>query len=140
MDGGETPLAIRICLPASLARYWPDIKPWVQECVAFTAGCYQEIDLYRSVLHGEHGLWLIIEGERPIAFVMTKIEKHPRRWLLSVPFVGGIRMQEWWKPMLEQLIGFAKHCGCDGISGFGREGWQRLIGMKKKAVWLVKDI
>ena len=140
MDGSQNPVTIKIPQRHEVPLYWPQIEPWVTEAVAYTAGCYEPIDIYRQILLGELGLWLMMDGTQPIAFATTRTDKSPRRWLLGVPFIGGTRLEEWWRPLLEHLERFAKTCGCDGISGGGRAGWAKLAGFEKRGLWLVKDL
>lgn len=139
VDGSQNPISIYVPTLPEASCFWPLIKPWVDETVGYSAGCYESVDLYRSMLNGELRLWLVIEEGKPLAFAMTRIEKHPRRWLLAVPFIGGNRMTEWWKLLLEQLTTYAKFVGCDGMTGGGREGWGKLAGFKNRGCWLVKD-
>lgn len=139
MDGSNHPITIKLPGMAETAHYWPKILPWVEEAVAYTSGCYLAIDVYHQILQGELGLWLMMDGDQPVAFAITRTEKHPRRWLMGIPFIGGTRMDEWARPLLKHLEGFARTAGCDGLSGGGREGWQKY-GFKKAGIWLVKDI
>lgn len=139
MDGGNNPITIKMPQKHEIPFYWQMILPWVEKSVEYTAGCYLAIDIYRQVLMGEFGLWLVMDGERPIAFALTKVEKTPRRWLFSIPYLAGERMDEWAAVMQDHLEKAAKALGCDGMSGGGREGW-RKFGFRKTGVWLVKDI
>src|ERR1700730_4049187 len=132
VDGSQTAITIYVPTLQEVSHFWDEIKPWVDETAEYTAGCYQSIDLYRSILGNDLRLWLVMEERHPIAFAMTRLEKHPRRWLLAVPFIGGNRLNEWWRPLLEHLTAFAKFAGCDGLSGGGREGWGKLAGFQKK--------
>lgn len=79
-------------------------------------------------------LWIVQDQyEEIIAAIVTQIISFPRKKVLFLLFIAGVRYDEW-TFVLSDLIEFAKANQCQSIEGYGRPGWERKakpLGFKK---------
>jgi len=120
---------------------WKQIEPFMEGAARYTYGRYTSDDIYNCIEDGSHQLWVAYEGSEFKGAVATNILIYPKRKLLSMVFCGGIKLNEWKKPMLILLQRFAKDMGCDGIESVGRRGWEKVFKDDGyKALWVTYEL
>lgn len=80
-------------------------------------------------------LWVSLDqDEVPRAFVVTRIVSKPTGKSLQIQYAGGRGPEHWLVEAREVLLDFARDTGCNMVELFGRPGWQRLLGVKPRAI------
>lgn len=132
--------AIAIELPPidELARVWPIIEPILKRATDRSLG-YQPIDLLQLVMLGRMHLFVVREGGRIVAALVTEVRQYPRRRVLEVPFGGGTGLKRWIGPLMDALDAHAEMLGCQDIIGWDRVGWARF-GFEAKGHILVRRL
>jgi len=99
---------------------------------------YWEEDLRHFVENKDMQLWVaVVDGKLEAAF-LTQIVIFPRRKVFDILIVGGDKLGDWVAPSWGTFKDYAKSHECDGIRGFGREGWTRVLeerGIEYSAIW-----
>lgn len=77
-------------------------------------------------------LWVAIVGGKVVGFAAGQIDEHPKAKVCFVPYVGGEigAGDEWLGPMFAALKDWARKTGCKYVTGGGRRGWIRKLGLK----------
>jgi hypothetical protein len=103
---------------------------------------YTTMDILLDILEDKETLWIAFEGQKILGALTTGIVPYPHRLMLVGQFLGGERIMDWRKPMLETLDKFAKDQGCTGFEMAGREGFLKVLGpfgWRKKYTVFEKD-
>lgn len=93
--------------------------------------------VFESLAAGRMQLWAVSENGRPIASMITQIERRPAAGVLSVRYLAGTGMERWAPAASEALRAFAREVGCGAIEAVGREGLRKhllALGWFKVAV------
>lgn len=127
---------IRLAGHEELARRWAEIEPILKRATDRTYGCYQPIDVFRSAMAeqaafwfiesgGQSGLWFSEPGKLD-AVVVTEMRQVSRRRVLTINFVAGQKLAEWWPDFVEVMDGHARRMNCTAIMAYARPGWVRF--------------
>lgn len=121
--------------PQDLANVWPKCEGWISEAVKVNQGDENLLDVLIALARGHYLLWF--EPNRFAAVV--QVISHPRQKVATVLYLGGSGLEQ-----MPQLFEEGKlWCRANGISvirTFGREGWQRAIGLKRVGVILQTEV
>ena len=65
---------------------------------------------------------------RLIAVFVTQMIKHPKRKILTIPYVGAENGTiDTWIEAMDTFKAFAKEHGCEAVRGWGRKGWEKVL-------------
>lgn len=81
-------------------------------------------DVLNRLVSLEFQLWNINDWQ---AACITQMCNLPQFKILSVLYLAGDGMDEWLKPLMIAIHGFAKREDCRIIDLFGRPGWERTF-------------
>tara|TARA_S200002703_G_scaffold105890_1_gene91861 strand:+ start:124 stop:546 length:423 start_codon:yes stop_codon:yes gene_type:complete len=108
---------------------WGDVEELMERTMGVTKGKYSAKDIYDGVKEGIYAIWLVLDGEKPICALTTRIVQYPEgRKSLSIDWIGGTRMKEWLPLLQETMTKYAKDNQCTHLEGFGRQAWIKWIG------------
>lgn len=112
----------------------------IEPAVKRSNGRYQTGDVIALVLQNTMRCWASV-GENIEAVAITQFLNFPRVRVLSMPFVGGRNMDQWFGFMDEVII-WAKDQGCTQIETYDARGgaWQRKLGWDTHYLAIGKDI
>ena len=84
-------------------------------------------DLYESILHGKHLLWVVFDtvANDIIAAFTTRVESYPQLRAMVIEWMGGTRMGEWLGLAHDHIKAHAKLNGCTRLEATGRNAWIR---------------
>lgn len=88
---------------------------------------FSEEDIKGFVESRDMQLWVAVVDDKLVAAFITQFISYPRRKVFDVFLVGGSKLGDWVAPSWDTLKRYAKSKDCDGIRGFGREGWVRVL-------------
>src|SRR6266496_63818 len=95
----ERVLTIRPPPVDELARRWPEIEPLLRRATDRTDGCYEPVDVLQLALSAQLWVWLIEDAGELAGIATARLNVFPRKRLLTVDFIAGRRLAEWW-PLL----------------------------------------
>ena len=106
---------------------WPHIKEYVKGAADYTYGRFTANDIRTGLKTKNQQLWIALEDEKALGFVVTQISDYPQKRALIMHFTGGKQLPKWKDMMLEELQHFAYNNGCDVIESQGRKGWSKVF-------------
>jgi hypothetical protein len=89
------------------------------------------LDVLIALARGQYALWY----EAGKFGAVSRIERWPRQTVGTIVYLGGKDLQAI-EDAFEEAKVFARANKIDVIRVFGRPGWERLLGMKRKGVIL----
>jgi len=108
-----------------IARRWKEIEPLLRRATDRSSGAYETIDVLRQVLNQQLGLWLVTNHDFAVAVAVTEIVNHPRKRVLTIRFIGGHGMRQWYRQLFDCFDNQARQACCEVIVAEGRKGWGR---------------
>lgn len=116
---------------------WLDIIHLVRKFVPYAHGRATELSIYQELVKNICQLWVAFDdenGNKPVAFVVTKVNEWPQRKMLTYEYIGAEdnALGSWFEEMSAFTEKFAKELGLDGVESVGRPGWSRIL---KKMGW-----
>ena len=122
----------------ALPSVWPKVAGMLDKAIKTTKKRrVTNLQLYEACLEGQSDLWIVADPDTKdvIAAFTTHILQYPAYRALSVQYLGGTRMKEWFGQSHEILKSFAKDAGCETIEGYGREAWLRVLNNQTRSKW-----
>ena len=111
----------------ALGAVWADVARVMDKSVETSNGKYHIDDLYHGIQNNLYVLWVIMEEEKVIAAITTRIIEYPQRKSMALDWIGGSRMKEWQDMALEKIVNFAILNDCQHLEGYGRKAWGRAL-------------
>lgn len=120
---------MRIVPASELEVVWPRVLPWIDSAVKYGQGDEDAVDIGVAIYNGRYDLWL---HEKFAAVV--QVVKYPKQTVATILYAGGeLDALKW---MYVEAKNYARENGIDVIRVWGREGWQKALGMKRVGVIL----
>lgn len=109
-----------------IARYGPDITAALRKLVDRFPNVWTMRSLADELFSGKSQLWLILDGEDFLSFVLTEIKTTPATGYKSVILTGlagegGIDVC----PLIADIERWAWSIGADEVCPVGRLGWKK---------------
>lgn len=124
-----------------LEDVWPVVWPMLEKVFAKldVAKYYEEKDIYKAIEERQMQLWVVVEDSKIKASIVTQFINYPRWKALDVMLVGGEDVQNCAIQVWNTLKQYARSHKADGIRGFGRPGWLRVlkIDAEPSIIWEV---
>lgn len=119
-----------------LADAWSEVEGWVKDALAYGPGDESATDVLIRLARGEYACF-----HEPGRFAwVLQIQQQPRQKVCAVLYLGGKDLEAIMKAVHEHGIPWAQSQGCTSIRVWGRDGWQRALGMKRVGAILQLDI
>jgi hypothetical protein len=98
-------------------------------------------DVLMEILNQQADIWLIEDEDgHLIGQAVARIVPHPRSRALSISFVSGRRLAEWWPIFVDEMDRIARERGCSTIFAYGRPGWARFWKQRGVATKIASEI
>ncbi len=126
-------MKITVIPPEHVPSVWKQASEYLEKATKTIRLRADIVDLYEGCLTGAYNLWIVYDDEADDEMVTaftSQIIQYPRDNALSIQYLGGKKMREWFDLVLEVLERFAKDCECETIEGYGREAWVRFTKSK----------
>lgn len=126
---------VRACVPDVWPVVWPIIKRAVDRFP--DPDQFTEMELLTHLMLGEMQLWLVVDMRKrniaaaAVTSLIDNDDHFPDQLVFEVPFVAGYGMQHWIGALLKLLSEYGKSHGATVMLGYGRKGWERVIGFDK---------
>lgn len=111
-----------------LNTVWGDVVRVMTKSVETSNGKYHMDDLYHRIHNGLYVLWVVMEEDKMIAAITTRIIEYPGKRAMAMDWIGGSKMSKWLPMLQETLQQFAKENNCTHLEGYGRKAWGRWLG------------
>jgi len=105
---------------------WADVTRVLKRTVDTSRGKFSMQDIYDGIMSGTYVLWVVLDADKVVAAVTSRIAVYPgpQRGMV-LDWIGGTRMAEW-LPMAQRAMSkYARDNGCTHLEGFGRKAWGR---------------
>lgn len=110
--------------PGDVDQIWPGVAKMIEEAYKF-ADEIMPFDILDQLRSAHRQLWIVWNGEKVTAAVMTRIIQLRSCRAVQVTAAGGTELEEW-KDLLSLIEDFARYEGCRKVIIEGRPGWERL--------------
>lgn len=133
-------MKVTLVEPEKVPHLWPLIGKQVDLAIQGMRGLVNEAQLYESFVTGFFQLWLVHDGDTPMAIVGTQIETFPQMKICHIVAAGGESRKKWLH-LRDDIEVWARSIGCARMMVTTRDGWARdLNEYKKVAVVLEKKL
>jgi len=106
---------------------WEDVFPLLGPALRTAEGKFHIDDVYRMIQSGNYILWVVVEDDKYIAALTTRVLEYPSRRAIAIDWLGGKRMNEWLPVAMETVKKYAKDINCKHLEGYGRKAWGRVL-------------
>lgn len=114
-----------------LEDVWPQVRHWIAAAIEYGQGDENEFDVLLALSRCEYLLF----WEPGKYASVVQVQHYPQQKVAAILYAGGSdtaamkREIEAWKP-------WCRSHGISQIRIWGRTGWERVLGLKRKAVIL----
>ena len=132
--------------PEYIDTVWGVVGGMLKPATKYNNGRYTVRDAYHGIVNKNMQLWIIFDEEDDnktiYGSIVTLIADYPSKKFLTVLLLGGKEMSLWIDDASDVLTRWAQDCGCHGIEGYARKGWERVLkrfGGKKTSTIFEKE-
>lgn len=117
------------------------VKPMLDKAMPVALGRYNSDDVIAMLTQNAltQG-WFVMEGSKVIAIAVTTVTQYPRRRGLGMFLISGSRIDEWLEQWIETMDDYARLTGCDHMEAQGRRGWEKILDLEPRAIFLIRDV
>lgn len=117
-----------------LEAIWEQIYRWVERAIEHGQGDEDALDVAVAIYNGRYDLWL--QDEKFCAVV--QVVKHPKQTVATIIYAGG--EIDSLLTMYSEAKHYARANNIDAIRVWGRQGWEKVLGMKRIGVILQESL
>lgn len=121
----EEPLSFGSVPTNLVSIVWPDVEEFLGKAIDVSDGRYVPEDIKEQLLRDEAVLWVVVEDNKPMAAIVTRIVDYPRDRVLSLDWIGGGHMVRWLEMAHSTLKSYARDMSCSCMEASGRGAWAR---------------
>lgn len=126
---------MRIIQPQELSEYWPKVQGWIEEAIEYGQGDESSLDVLLALARGQYLLWYAEEFAG-----VVQVVKFPRQTVATVLYAGGSNLEGMKKAILDEGVSWCRASGIDCVRIWGRNGWERVLGIPRKGVIMQLDL
>lgn len=119
--------------PEQLAHVWPEVEAWIASAVDKNQGDESTLDVFVGIARGHYSLW---KGDGFAA--VTQIVNYPRQRVLTILYIGGDLSKI--ITMFDEAKAWCRANKVDVLRTYGRNGWERVTGLKQVGVILQESL
>jgi hypothetical protein len=106
---------------------WADVAPMLEKATNLMPNKFDVDSIKQSIESGVYTLWIVMDGTKAVAAIVTRVIEYPKRRALAMDWIGGGRMSEWLPLAQSTLERYARDNNCAHLEGYGREAWGRVL-------------
>ena len=107
---------------------WADVTRVLKPAVDTSRGKFSMQDIYGDILSGRYVLWLVLDDDKVVAAITSRITVYPGPHRgMALDWIGGTRMAEWLPMAQHAMSKYARDNGCTHLEGCGRKGWGKWV-------------
>ena len=136
-------MKITLVPPENVFEVWPDIREYLEPAVETSHGRWTLEHLIAVLCNGRSQLWIAFDEERIWGALTTEISQNPGKRGLSMHFLGGTSLEQWYPSMLEHVTNHGKNMNCSAIEGTARFGFWKFLkqdGFDKTSAFYEKSL
>ncbi len=96
--------------------------------IQYSGGRIDARSVFEWLTDGRYILWVVhTENPAPVAALVTRVARYPRKSILAVDLAGGTNLEGWAAEADRVFRDYARHLGLDGVELYGRKGWTRAL-------------
>lgn len=126
--------------PSELIAKWDVLEAMIESALPCVLRRFLPVDILVMCLTGNAQGWFIREDDELLAVMVTRVDLYPRRKGLSIFALAGRDMNRFFEKANEVISEYARQMGCDFLECQGRRGWERILDLEPRAVFLCKDL
>ncbi len=128
-----------VCVdPLWVHEIWPHVEALIKRAMQRGVSDFEELE--QRIWRGQALLWIVWDGERILAAVVTSLTIANDRKLCTIVACGGEHRSRWLH-LLEEIEAYARDEGCAAMVIVGRRGWERTLpAYKRRAVILERSL
>jgi hypothetical protein len=131
-------------IPSHLVdRFWKYAEPYVKRALDHANGEFTPADLCQLCKDQSCQLWLVAEGDKIVAAMVTELVSYPRKRHCRFVTLAGSKAPEW-TALADTIIGnWAREQGCVALEAFVRKGYVPVLakhGFKHKYSAIFKEL
>jgi hypothetical protein len=120
-------------------QVWPHVEAMLERAMQ-RGGVSDFEELEQRVWRGQALLWIVWDGEKIPAAVVTAISIANGRKLCIIVACGGAERARWLH-LIDEIESYARDEGCAAMVIVGRRGWERLLPQwRRRAVILERSL
>jgi len=123
---GKT-MMVRAIEPSYLDFYWGNLHSQIKDAISYSGDEQSPFHVREKILSGRYILLVVVEGQNLLGHCTMSTTEHPNKKILNLVTVGGTRMKEWLKDILEVIETIGRELNCNAIYTCGRKGWERVL-------------
>ena len=120
---------MRIVPVDELESVWPKVVKWIESAIDYGQGDEDALDVAIAIHNGHYDLWF---DEKFAAVVQTV--KHPKQTVATIIYCGG--ELDSLLTMYAEAKHYARANNIDAIRVWGRQGWEKVLGMRRIGIIL----
>jgi hypothetical protein len=139
-----------VCVdPIRVHQVWPHVEALIERAMQ-RGGVSDFEELEQRVWRGQALLWIVWDGEKILAAVVTAISIANGRKLCTIVACGApspsrkrgrVMVGERWLHLLDGIEAYARDEGCAAMVIVGRRGWERVLPQwRRRAVILERSL
>jgi hypothetical protein len=110
-----------------LANVWPQVSGWIESAIEYAQGDENALDVLIALARGQYLLF-----HEPGKFALVgQIQHFPRQKVGTVLYCGGGDLVAI-RAAFEEMKPWCKTNGISAIRVWGRQGWERVLGLARK--------
>jgi hypothetical protein len=121
--------------PEQVANVWPLVSAWIESALQYGTGDENALDILVAVARGHYLLF-----HEPGKFaIVAQIQPFPRQKVITVVACGGGDLEAIRKG-IDEFTPWCKTHGITAVRVWGRDGWQKALGMARKGAILQLEL
>lgn len=121
--------------PEQLTDVLPEAIPWIEKAVKVNQGDENMLDVLAALCRNQYSLWYV-----PGVFAaVVQTLRQPRQTVTTILYAGG-EDTDAIRQSFEFGKKWAKENGIDVLRVWGREGWEKVLGLKRVGVILQVEV
>jgi hypothetical protein len=117
-----------------LGVVWPQVVGWLESAIKINQGDENLLDVGMAINEGRYELW----WEKDKFAAVVQINDFPRQRVATLIYAGGALNA--FRELYPEAKRIAKERGINVIRVWGRQGWERVLGLKRVGVILQESL
>ena len=124
---------------------WHIVRKMLVKGIEKSSGRWNLEYVLAELVLGRQALWAVREigTDNVMGSATTGITQYPNKRMLTMHFLGGEGIDEWYPDCIETMLQYGRDSGCSVVETIGREGlwkWYKTSGFEKNGICYEKKL